>query len=166
MASQRRENVWDYPRPPRVERFAGPIRIEHGGVEIARDAWAWRVLETSHPPTYYLPLAQLTDAGRSGLRPSRKRATFCEWKGRANYFDLVVPGSLTLRGVAWGYPVPTLAFGELRDCVAFFAGPLDRCEVAGEVVAPQDGDFYGGWLTSWIHGGERGIKGGVGTAGW
>ena len=160
------ENVWDYPRPPRLERFDGSIRIMHANVEVARGARAWRVLETTHPPTYYLPLDQLTDSGRRALWASSKSGSFCEWKGLAVYHDLRLPDCEPLRAVAWSYPEPSGAFAELRDCVAFYAGPLDCCEVDGEPVQRQRGDFYGGWITSWITGGERGFKGGPGTLGW
>ena len=160
------EDVWDYPRPPRLERFDGRIRIAHRGVELARDAWAWRVLETSHPPTYYLPAAQLTEAARAALRLSSRRATACEWKGRCAYHDLALPGEAVLVGVAWSYPEPSPAFAALRGSFAFYAGRLDVCEVDGEAVVRQEGDFYGGWITSWIRGGRRGFKGGPGTWGW
>ncbi|PSN18358.1 hypothetical protein C7271_12925, partial [filamentous cyanobacterium CCP5] len=145
MVGHAREDVWDYPRPPRLERFDGRIRIVHAGVEIARDAHALRVLETSHPPTYYLPLDQLTAAGRAALVLGARPATVCEWKGRARYLDLRVEGAAPLPGVAWTYPSPTPAFAPLGGCVAFYAGPIDRCE---------------------IHGGRRGFKGGPGTWGW
>ena len=160
------ENVWDYPRPPRLEVFSGSIRIAHGGVEILRATEALRVLETTHPPTYYLHEAALTDAGRAALQPSRRRPTGCEWKGLARYFDLALPDAPLVEGVAWTYPAPTGRFAELRGCFAFYAGPLDVCEVDGEQVARQEGDFYGGWINSWIQGGERGFKGGPGTWGW
>ena len=160
------EDVWDYPRPPRLERFCGSLRVVHGGVELLRVSECQRVLETSHPPTYYLPLASFTEAGRAALRPSQRRATGCEWKGLASYFDLVVPGCEPLQAVGWAYASPRPAFAALRDHVALYAGPIDRCEVDGEAVQRQEGGFYGGWITSWITGGARGFKGGPGTWGW
>ncbi|MGC6487846.1 MAG: DUF427 domain-containing protein [Planctomycetota bacterium] len=166
MGQRETESVWDYPRPPRLERFDGSLRVVHRGVEVVRSKTALRVLETSHPPTYYLPAASLTEAGRAALQPSARRATACEWKGVAAYLDLCLPGEAPLRGVGWAYPQPTAAFAALRDHFALYAGPLDRCEVDGEAVLRQEGDFYGGWITSWISGGERGFKGGPGTWGW
>lgn len=166
MAHPKKESVWDYPRPPRLERFPGPIRIVHRGVTIAEDAWAWRVLETSHPPTYYLPPDQLTEQGGLGLIRSRHRATHCEWKGKAEYLDLDLPGEAVLPACGWRYSNPVPAFADLKDCVALYSGPLELCEVAGEQVQRQEGDFYGGWINSWIDGGKRGFKGGPGTLGW
>ncbi|MCK5941727.1 MAG: DUF427 domain-containing protein [Planctomycetes bacterium] len=160
------ENVWDYPRPPRLERFEGSLRVVHAGVEIVRADEALRVLETSHPPTYYLSLAALTPAGRAALRPCARRATACEWKGAASYFDLLVPGAEPVQSAAWTYENPTPAFAELRGRLAFYAGPLDLCEVDDEPVVRQDGDFYGGWITSWVHGGRKGIKGAPGSWSW
>jgi len=166
MAQREPESVWDYPRPPRLERFDGSLRVAHRGVDVVRARTAWRVLETSHPPTYYLSTAAFTAAGRDALRPSARRATACEWKGVAAYLDLCLPGEEPLRAVGWTYPRPSEVFAALRDHVALYAGPLDLCEVDGEAVQRQEGDFYGGWINSWIHGGERGFKGGPGTWGW
>ncbi|MFN3242032.1 MAG: DUF427 domain-containing protein [Planctomycetota bacterium] len=161
-----KENVWDYPRPPRLERFAGSVRIEHAGIELVQATEAYRVLETSHPPTYYLPLASLTGAARAALRPSRRQVTACEWKGLASYLDLQLPGQRPLQAVAWTYEAPRRTFAALRGHLAFYAAQLDLCEVDGERVVRQAGDFYGGWITSWIQGGERGFKGAPGTWGW
>ena len=166
MARRDEEDVWDYPRPPRLERFGGSVRVVHGGVEVVRAETAQRVLETSHPPTYYLSLSAFTPRGRAALRPSARRATGCEWKGVASYLDLCLPGCAPLRAVGWTYSSPRPAFAALKDHVALYAGPLERCEVDGEAVERQAGDFYGGWITSWIRGGERGFKGGPGTWGW
>ena len=166
MADRELECVWDYPRPPRLERFDGSLRVVHCGLELVRATTALRVLETSHPPTYYLPSSAWTEAGRAALRPSTRRATGCEWKGVAAYLDLCLPGAAPLLGVGWTYPQPSRAFAALRDHFALYAGPLDLCEVDGEAVQRQEGDFYGGWITSWITGGARGFKGGPGTWGW
>jgi len=152
------ESVWDYPRPPRLEVFDGEITVELGGEVIAATSHGWRVLETSHPPTYYLP--------RTAFRPGALRETdgssWCEWKGRARYFDLV-SGSTVAPKAAWNYPAPTPGFEPIRDAVAVMAGQVDRCTVDGETVVPQPGGFYGGWITSRIAGP---FKGGPGTAGW
>jgi len=152
------ESVWDYPRPPRLEVFDGEITVELGGEVIAATSHGWRVLETSHPPTYYLP--------RTAFRPGALRETdgssWCEWKGRARYFDLV-SGSTVAPKAAWNYPAPTPGFEPIQDAVAVMAGQVDRCTVDGETVVPQPGGFYGGWITSRIAGP---FKGGPGTAGW
>jgi len=159
---RRVENVWDYPRPPRLETVDLPIRIMHAGREVVQASRVHRVLETSHPPVYYFPAAAIDT---SVLRPSMARASWCEWKGQAAYHDLVI-GDEVARAAAWTYPSPNRRFAALADCYAFYASRVDACWVDGERVQAQDGDFYGGWITSWITGGERGIKGGAGTQGW
>lgn len=152
------ESVWDYPRPPRVEPFAGLLTVELGGAVIASAAQGWRVLETSHPPTYYLP----AESFRPGaLRPA-EGASWCEWKGRARYFDLVSDDLVAARA-AWSYPSPTPGFAAIRDAIAVMAGAVDRCTVDGETVVPQPGGFYGGWITSRVVGP---FKGGPGSFGW
>lgn len=150
--------MWDYPRPPRLEPFAGAITIELGGEVIASTDCGWRVLETSHPPTYYLP----PEAFRPGVLRDAPGASWCEWKGRARYFDLVTAAAVAEKA-AWSYPDPTPGFTPIRDAVAVMAGAVDRCTVDGEVVTPQPGGFYGGWITSRVVGP---FKGGPGTAGW
>lgn len=152
------ESVWDYPRPPRLEVFDGEITVELGGEVIAATSHGWRVLETSHPPTYYLPRT----AFRPGALHETDGSSWCEWKGRARYFDLV-SGSTVAPKAAWNYPAPTPGFEPIRDAVAVMAGQVDRCTVDGETVVPQPGGFYGGWITSRIAGP---FKGGPGTAGW
>lgn len=153
------ESVWDYPRPPRVEPSARPVRIVLGGREIARSDRALRVLETSHPPTIYVPAA---DWALGALTPSGARRTFCEWKGFATYWD--VRGGEEVRPAAgWSYPEPVAAFAALRDHVAVYPGRMDACFLGDERVASQEGDFYGGWITADITGP---FKGGAGTAGW
>ena len=152
------ENVWDYPRPPRLERVPVPVVVVFGGVEIVRSVDAWRVLETSHPPTYYVPPG---DVAPGALAPAAGMS-FCEWKGRARYFDVSAGGRLARRA-AWSYPEPTPAFAGLAGLVAFYPGPMDRCMVGEMVVEPQPGDFYGGWVTPNLRGP---FKGGPGSAGW
>lgn len=148
------ESVWSYPRPAIAEPSARAVRIEHCGQVIADSRACVRTLETSHPPSWYLPP---TDTLMSALRRSARRS-FCEWKGEAVYWDLVVDGDV-LRDVAWGYPAPTPAFAILRDHIAFYAGLLDSCFVDGERVVPQPGGFYGGWITSDLAGPFKGIPG-------
>lgn len=153
------ESVWEYPRPPRLEPSARHLRITHGGRVIAETSRSFRVLETSHPPVYYLPPA---DIAMDLLRREPRASSLCEWKGAAVYWSLVVDG-LAVPRVAWSYPQPTAAFAAIRDYLAFYASRVDRCEVDGEVVDPQPGDFYGGWITSEIRGP---FKGAPGTMGW
>jgi uncharacterized protein (DUF427 family) len=152
------ESVWDYPRPPRLEEFAGSVTVELGGRTIAETPRAWRVLETSHPPTYYLPQACFTDGA---LRPANG-SSWCEWKGQASYFDLVTP-SVVAQRAAWTYLRPTRGFAAIAGAVAVMAALVDRCTVNGEEVVPQPGGFYGGWVTSWLAGP---FKGGPGSMGW
>lgn len=148
------ESVWRYPRPAIAEPSKGPIRIEHRGALVADTRAAVRTLETSHPPSWYLPPADLTP---SLLRRSERRS-FCEWKGQAIYWHLAIDDEL-LRDVAWSYPEPTPAFAALRDHVAFYVGLLDSCTVDGEQVRPQPGGFYGGWITSAVSGPFKGVPG-------
>jgi uncharacterized protein (DUF427 family) len=152
------ESVWDYPRPPLVEATKRRIRVEHGDVTVADTTHAFRVLETSHPPAYYIPPE---DVQMQYLRPSR-RHTFCEFKGRASYYDLAV-GEEVVRDAVWYYPEPSPCYEVIRDHLAFYPGRVDACYVDEERVIPQAGDFYGGWITSDI---EGPFKGGPGTTGW
>ncbi len=152
------ESVWDYPRPPRLEDTSKHIQIIFNGVTIADTHRAKRVLETSHPPVYYIPLE---DIQREYLVPS-PRSTYCEWKGQGAYYSLVV-GNKRADDVAWFYPNPTPAFASMKDYVAFYAAPMDACYVDGEKVQPQPGNFYGGWITQDIVGP---FKGGPGSWGW
>jgi len=152
------ESVWDYPRPPRLERTPRRLRIEFGGRTIAETTNAWRVLETSHPPVYYLPPNDIDLATLVSVDGS----SFCEFKGRANYFDLVV-GERRSTKAAWAYPQPTRAFDALAGHFAFYASRVDACYVDDERIVAQEGDFYGGWITADIVGP---FKGAAGTWGW
>ncbi len=151
------ESVWDYPRPPRLERFAGSITVELGGEVIASTERGWRVLETSHPPTYYLPPA----AFGPGVLREAAGSSWCEWKGAAGYYDLVSP-SRTAERAGWTYLNPTRGFGPIAGAIAVMAAAVDRCTVNGEQVEPQPGGFYGGWITSWVKGPFKGIPGSLG----
>lgn len=153
------ESVWDYPRPPRVEPSDRRIRVILGGVTIVDTRRACRVLETSHPPVYYVPREEVA-AGV--LEPSDGSPTFCEWKGIGSYFDVAAGGRRVRRG-AWTYPDPRPGFEALRDTVAFYAGPMDACLVDDEPVEAQPGGFYGGWVTSDVTGP---FKGAPGTGSW
>lgn len=152
------ESVWDYPRPPRVERLQGVARVEFDGTTVAESGAALRVLETSHPPTVYFPRA---DVRFEFLKPARGM-TVCEWKGRASYFDLAGEHRQS-PAAAWSYADPLPAYRVLKDCVAFYPGRVDACFIDGEPVAAQAGDFYGGWITAAIKGP---FKGAAGTSGW
>jgi uncharacterized protein (DUF427 family) len=136
------ESVWDYPRPPRLEPVARRLRVEHRGVTVADAGTGWRVLETSHPPVFYLPPA----AVRTDLLVASDRRTVCEFKGVAHYWDLVLP-DLRVPDVAWSYPEPTPSYVDIAGALAFYAGKVDRCLVDDEEVTPQASDFYGGWVT-------------------
>ncbi len=154
------ENVQEYPRPPRLERVAARLEVVFGGQIVADSVAGWRVLETHHAPTYYIPAA---DWALGVLRPAENaRASFCEWKGRASYFD-VVAGGRTAPGAAWRYPAPTRSFADIADCFAVYAARMDACRVGGVEVIPQPGDFYGGWVTPNLTGR---IKGPPGTEFW
>ncbi|MDF9715453.1 DUF427 domain-containing protein [Nocardioides sp. ChNu-153] len=148
------ESVWDYPRPPALDRSEEHVEVWLGGERVADTTTSWRVLETSHPPTYYLPRSAFV-AG--ALRPVAG-TTHCEWKGEAAYLDLVGGGRTAARA-AWTYPTPVPAFADLLDAVAVMPGLVDRCVVDGEVVAAQPGGFYGGWITSRVAGPFKGIPG-------
>jgi uncharacterized protein (DUF427 family) len=152
------ESVWDYPRPPRLERSSASIEIEFGGLRLVRTNSSFRVLETSHPPVHYVPIS---DVGPGVLTPS-PRHSWCEWKGEADYFDLTV-GDRFEAAVAWTYPLPTKGFSALVGHVAFYPARMDACWLDGERVVAQPGDFYGGWRTSKVVGP---FKGDPGTSGW
>jgi uncharacterized protein (DUF427 family) len=152
------ESVWDYPRPPRLEPVYGRVTVEVAGQLIADTTRAMRVLETSHPPTVYIP----PDDVRTEFLVPNRQSSHCEWKGRASYADLVVEDA-HIESATWYYEAPVAPFGELKGYYSFYPGRVDRCTIDGEVVEPQPGDFYGGWKTSKIVGP---IKGGPGTMGW
>lgn len=152
------ESVWDYPRPPRVERVTAPVTIRLGGQLIALTRDAVRVLETSHPPVYYLPMADFA----TGSLVDADGSSFCEFKGAARYLD-VRGGDEVRSACAWNYPQPAPGFELLRDRVAVYAQQMDECTVDGEVVTPQPGGFYGGWITGSVVGP---FKGSPGTLGW
>lgn len=152
------ESVWSFPRPAVAQRSAAHIMIEHADHIIADTRASIRTIETSHPPSYYLPLS---DIAPDVLRPS-DGSSFCEWKGVAVYWDVVIDGVM-LPKVGWSYPSPTPAFASLRGHVAFYAAPFDRCSVDGETVVAQPGAFYGGWITGSVSGP---FKGGPGSQGW
>jgi uncharacterized protein (DUF427 family) len=152
------ESVWDYPRPPRVEASDEHVTVHLGGVVIADSRRAVRVLETSHPPVYYLPPGDVV----AGVLAPERRRSFCEFKGAAVYWSAQA-GDRHVPDAAWSYPEPASGYEDLAGYVAFYPGRVDGCFVDGERVAAQAGDFYGGWITARIKGP---FKGGPGTAGW
>jgi len=148
------ESVWDYPRPPRLEDVDGVIKIVFNRITVAETRAAKRVLETSHPPVYYIPLKNVK---RQYLEPA-VGSSFCEWKGMASYYDMVVKDRRADK-VGWHYPDPTEDFRSLKNHIAFYAGPMDACYINDEQVTPQPGGFYGGWITKNIVGPFKGESG-------
>lgn len=152
------ESVWDYPRPPRVEPSSERIVLVLGGEVIVDTTESLRVLETSHPPAYYLPCTAFADGS---LVPAAG-SSFCEFKGSAKYLT-VRGGDAAAERSAWYYPNPSPGFEQLVDHVAVYPAAMDSVTVDGETVLPQAGGFYGGWITSRVVGP---FKGEPGTMGW
>ncbi len=152
------ESAWDFPRPPALEPTDAHLVVVLGGVTIAETRCGYRVLETSHPPNYYLP----PDDVLVGALAPGDGTSFCEWKGRARYFT-ARGGDRVERNACWAYDAPSPRFAPITGYVAFYPGRMDACFVDGELVIPQDGGFYGGWITSCVVGP---FKGGPGTRGW
>ena len=152
------ESVWDYPRPPRVEDVPERVTITLGGVRIVDTTNAVRVLETSHPPVYYIPVTELAP---TVLSPAAGDS-WCEFKGRAKYLTVSSGDSIAERA-AWFDPNPNPGYDALAGRVAIYPSEMDECTVAGEVVTAQEGDFYGGWITSKVVGP---FKGAAGTLSW
>lgn len=160
-----KESAWDYPRPPRLESTSRRIRVIHAGVIIADTTRALRILETSHPPVYYVPRSDLRMELLKAIQGNR---TFCEFKGDATYWDIHLPAAAAETGrvvvaAAWSYESPAKQYAKLAHHLAFYASRVDECWVDAERVIPQPGDFYGGWITSDIAGP---FKGSPGTLGW
>ena len=158
MGERERESVWDYPRPPRVERCDRRVRVIVEDIVVAESDRALRVLETSSPPTIYVPRE---DVRGEHLRPAEGK-TVCEFKGTASYHDVVV-GERVVESAAWSYRRPNDRYAELRDHIAFYAGRVDAAYLDDEAVTPQPGEFYGGWITDEIDGP---FKGGPGSSRW
>lgn len=150
-------SVWDFPRPPRLEPDTREVVVRWGDVDIARTRRAIRLLETAHPPSFYIPW---DDVARHHLQPAAG-TSFCEWKGPATYWTLI-DGRRRLAGAAWSYPHPLAGAEALASCVAFYPKDLD-CRVDGAAVQAQPGGFYGGWITPELAGP---FKGGPGSSGW
>ena len=152
------ESAWDYPRPPAVQPSHRRVVVRSGDTVIADSTSAWRVMETSHPPTWYLPRADIVD---TAIRRSTARGTVCEWKGAATYWD-VIAGDRVHPSAGWSYESPTPGFTPITGFLSFMPGQID-CSIDGERVLPQSGGFYGGWITSDVVGP---YKGGPGSWGW
>lgn len=153
------ESVWDYPRPPALEPISDRIRVLFGEHTIADSNNALRILETSHPPTVYIPPS---DIDFDLLKPSSKQS-FCEWKGVAHYYHVVLKDGTRVGDAAWYYPKPHAKYKQLLDHVSFYPSRAKACYWGDELVQAQAGDFYGGWITSKVVGP---FKGDVGTGHW
>lgn len=152
------ESVWDYPRPPRVVPSSKLVKVVFNETVVAETRESLRVLETSHPPTYYIPPGHI----RRELLIRTGRTSFCEFKGMAAYYSVKIEERIA-GNAAWSYHNPSPAFLVIKDYLAFYPGLMDACYVDGEKVRAQEGDFYGGWITSEI---EGPFKGAPGTHGW
>jgi uncharacterized protein (DUF427 family) len=152
------ESVWDYPRPPRLEAVTEHLRVIYNDVVIADSNSVFRVLETSHPPCYYIPQNDI----KMMYLTQTKHQSYCEFKGNAGYYTVTVGDKSTINA-AWFYSQPSAGFEAIANYISFYANYMDSCYVGDEKVQPQAGDFYGGWITSKIVGP---FKGGAGTWGW
>ncbi|MEH2265916.1 DUF427 domain-containing protein [Nostoc sp.] len=152
------ESVWDYPRPARLEDSNKSIRIIVNSIVLAETSKAKRVIETSHPPSYYLPSE---DIKLEYLIETPKK-TWCEWKGKCQYYDISV-GDRYINNAVWRYFDPSPDFVTIQEYYAFYPSLMDACYVNDELVMSQPGDFYGGWITTDIVGP---FKGNPGTMGW
>ncbi|MBT8383616.1 MAG: DUF427 domain-containing protein [Ignavibacteriaceae bacterium] len=155
---KRQESAWDYPRPPRLEKVIKEIKIIFNNSKIALTKDAYRVLETSHPPVYYIPPNDI----KMEFLVFGSGSSYCEWKGMASYYNVKVGAREALKA-GWYYPKPTNEFFAIQNYVAFYADKMDGCFVDDELVTPQPGGFYGGWITKDIVGP---FKGEPGSFGW
>jgi len=153
-----KESVWEYPRPPRVEECSKSIRVVFNNTVVAETNRAVCILETSHPPTYYIP----RDDVQEHFLSQSNHQSYCEFKGLATYYNLGV-GERASFNAAWSYNDPYHDYKSIKNHVAFYPGRVDACYVGDERVRAQEGDFYGGWITSDLVGP---FKGGSGTAYW
>ena len=158
IATGRTESVWDYPRPPRVEASGRHVRVVVDGVVVADSRRAVRILETSHPPAWYIP----ADDVRMDLLRLTHRHTVCEYKGDAIYYTISAAGQARV-DAAWTYTDPLPGYESIAGHIAFYPGRVDEAWVDDERVMPQAGDFYGGWITAEVVGP---FKGGPGTRDW
>lgn len=152
------ESVWDYPRPPAISPDTRRVRVEFAGIVIADTTRALRILETSHPPNFYIPPQDV----RMDLLTREDHHSFCEWKGQADYWTIRIFREIAANA-AWSYAKPIAQYTPIKDYISFYPGRVDACWVGDEKVTPQAGTFYGGWITSDVQGP---FKGGPGTVGW
>lgn len=152
------ESVWDYPRPPKLEPVGVRLVVAAFGATIADTRAGYRILETSHPPTYYLPQSDVA----LDLLVESRQTSYCEFKGRARYYSIAAENRL-IENAAWCYPDPTPQYSAIAGFLSFYASPDVRCQVGDELVVPQRGSFYGGWITKNLRGP---FKGGPGTRFW
>lgn len=145
------ESVWDYPRPPRVERDRRLVEVRAGIDTIAQTRSALRVLETASPPSFYIPDADIDMMHLAETAGS----VLCEWKGLARFRSLRNSPEIP---VAWYYEDPTQPYAVIRGHTSFYPGRID-CFVDGERVQPQPGGFYGGWITHEVVGPFKGAPG-------
>jgi len=145
------ESVWDYPRPPLIVNCHMLIEVKSGEQTIARSHNAKRILETASPPAVYIPPDDIDFAQLVATNDS----SYCEWKGTASYWNLLGDDRLP---VGWSYPHPTAAFAEIRDWLSFYPARVE-CLIDGERARPQEGGFYGGWVTANIVGPWKGSPG-------
>lgn len=148
------ESVWDYPRPAITEQTSALLQVRFDGRLIAETRSGVRTLETSHPPSYYFPRS---DVDMDALSLTSHR-THCEWKGEAEYFDLV-SGDRVSANACWSYPSPAHTFATIAAFIAFYPRLVDACFINGEKVMAQPGGFYGGWITSQVVGPFKGEPG-------
>jgi uncharacterized protein (DUF427 family) len=149
------ESVWDYPRPPALVPSHERVTVRHRGVLIAESCRSWRILETAHAPAYYLPVEDV----RTDLLTESRTATVCEFKGRAAYSDLVIPGHPAVRDACWWFPAPSAQYAAMAGAICFYPQRVDECAVDGEVVIPLASPFYGDWPTRGIAGPWKGSPG-------
>ena len=154
----KKESVWKYPRPPIWQYHKGEIEIIHNKKILAKTIHAIRIIETSHPPTYYLPIKSI-DIKKLVINNNN---TYCEWKGIANYYDYI-DNKQNIKNIGWFYPDPTNKFSLIKNYVSFYASKLDKCFVNKKNVIKQQGNYYGGWITDNLIGP---FKGGMGTDSW
>lgn len=155
------ESVWDFPRPPSVELVEWHVRVVHEGATIVDAPRAFRLLETTLPPTYYIA-PEFVDESR--FAPSDHH-TLCEWKGLAEYSHLIGPATDEVQrfDAAWRYRRPSKGYVDIANHWGFYAQKLEACWVDDELVVSPEGSFYGGWVTNNVTGP---FKGGPGTNHW
>ncbi|MGI9533703.1 MAG: DUF427 domain-containing protein [Thermodesulfobacteriota bacterium] len=151
------ESVWDYPRPPKIDPDKRTVVVKYESELIAESTGTVRILETSSPPVFYIPEKDI----ELSLLKEGTGSSLCEWKGNAKYWDVITEIKI-FENAAWSYPEPFPGYEEIRDYISFYPSMLE-CYVDGERVLPQQGGYYGGWVTTEIVGP---YKGEPGTGGW